>query len=369
MKPMFDPFVLRELASRLAAVANRLDSREAARHCAQAAAALNQAMSRTTNPAGLRILAEGLSAAAGHLEARDAAQAADALTQAMENAIDPSSLPELAWALWVVASRLEGQEAARHSALAADAFTRVLSKTPDALYLSRVVRGLAVRGVQLKPKDTTEAIDFFVDTMCETIHLDDLNQLAPGLSATLTGDPRHPATRAVGIVACVGVVVPGQPLLAPAMHLSAMESLPCRLSTQQLVDLLKKPLCVGPARRVVLEQLENRYRRPFADHWEFVRFARAQKLGLDFTTPPRLLRTPAPRWILPPKWIPPPGWTSPPRRGAWNRPRPTPVSERPRPEVLHIKRLPPAISAGGIGRGNAHSCGSPASPSSSAPCC
>jgi hypothetical protein len=44
---------------------------------------------------------------------------------------------------------------------------------------------------------------------------------------------------------------------------------------------------VDQARRVVLEQLENRYRRPFADHWEFVRFAQQQNLGLDFTTPPR----------------------------------------------------------------------------------
>jgi hypothetical protein len=44
----------------------------------------------------------------------------------------------------------------------------------------------------------------------------------------------------------------------------------------------------------VLEQPENRQRRPFADPWEFVRFARAQNLGLDFTTPPRRPEAPAP---------------------------------------------------------------------------
>ena len=45
---------------------------------------------------------------------------------------------------------------------------------------------------------------------------------------------------------------------------------------------------------MVLEQLETRYRRPFADHWQFVRFATEQHLGLDFTTPPRRPESPEP---------------------------------------------------------------------------
>jgi hypothetical protein len=46
------------------------------------------------------------------------------------------------------------------------------------------------------------------------------------------------------------------------------------------------PTCFGEARRVVLDHLGNRYGRQFFNHWDFVRFAREQKLGLDFTTPP-----------------------------------------------------------------------------------
>ncbi len=65
------------------------------------------------------------------------------------------------------------------------------------------------------------------------------------------------------------------------------EPFPCRLTTQDLVDLLKMPTCIGAARRVVLNHLGNRYGRRFANHWAFVRFAREQNLGLDFTTPPR----------------------------------------------------------------------------------
>ena len=47
------------------------------------------------------------------------------------------------------------------------------------------------------------------------------------------------------------------------------------------------PTCFGPARRVVLDHLGNRYGRRFVNHWAFVRFAREQGLGLDFTTPPK----------------------------------------------------------------------------------
>ena len=65
------------------------------------------------------------------------------------------------------------------------------------------------------------------------------------------------------------------------------EPYPCRLTTQELVDLLKMPTCIGAARRVVLDHLGNRYGRRFVNHWAFVRYATEQKLNLDFTTPPR----------------------------------------------------------------------------------
>ncbi len=143
----------------------------------------------------------------------------------------------------------------------------------------------------LEPREATQATGVLIQAMTKTTDPEALGAAARALSATLTGDPRHPATRAAALVA-VGAVLPGQPLPAPAMHLPAFEPPPCRLSTQDLVNLLKHPLCVDPARRVVLEQLARRYRRPFADHWEFVRFAQEQNLGLDFTTPPRRPQAP-----------------------------------------------------------------------------
>jgi hypothetical protein len=78
-------------------------------------------------------------------------------------------------------------------------------------------------------------------------------------------------------------------MLAPVSRdpTPAEKRLPCRLETQELVELLKMPTCFGESRRLVLDHLGNRYGRRFANHWAFVRFAQERNLGLDFTTPPK----------------------------------------------------------------------------------
>jgi len=67
----------------------------------------------------------------------------------------------------------------------------------------------------------------------------------------------------------------------------AAEPLTCRFITLQLVDVLKMPTSGGEVRTVFLEQLANRYKRPFADVWDFVEWAEKNEPGLDFTSPPR----------------------------------------------------------------------------------
>jgi hypothetical protein len=125
--------------------------------------------------------------------------------------------------------------------------------------------------------------------MAKTTDPTALAYLAHGLSPLLTGvDPPELSRRTALVVATVGPLAgTGQPVATPAILGRALEPLPCRLSTQQPVELLKQPTCIGQARRVILDRLEDRYRRKFADHWEFVRFAQEQKLGLDSTTPPK----------------------------------------------------------------------------------
>jgi hypothetical protein len=69
----------------------------------------------------------------------------------------------------------------------------------------------------------------------------------------------------------------------------AFDTSPEPLPPQALVDLLKHPLCVGEARRLVLDQLQRHYKRPFTDQWDFVHFAEENNLGLDLTSPPQLV--------------------------------------------------------------------------------
>jgi hypothetical protein len=81
-------------------------------------------------------------------------------------------------------------------------------------------------------------------------------------------------------------VGPGLGALTPAASIAA-GPWPCRLTTQELVDLLKMPTCFGRGRRVVLDQLGNLHGRRFANHWEFVHFAQENQLPLDLTTAPQ----------------------------------------------------------------------------------
>jgi hypothetical protein len=182
-----------------------------------------------------------------------------------------------------VAGRLEPQEAAR-------VLTQVMAKTTEPNYVGLLAQGLAAVAGRLEPQEAARHCDQAARAlslaMTKTTHPDNLNSLAQWLAATLTAGAHTLPVRVAGLVGGVATS-DRQPLLAPAALAFALESPPCRLSTKQLVDLLKHPFCVDQARRVVLEQLENRYRRPFADHWAFVRFATEQRLGLDFTTPPR----------------------------------------------------------------------------------
>jgi hypothetical protein len=101
-----------------------------------------------------------------------------------------------------------------------------------------------------------------------------LNALLSDTGHSATADPneRMATTRFTGGFLGLAVV--------------AAEPWPCRLTTQDLVELLKKPTCFGESRTAVPTHLGNRYGRRLGNHWEFVRYAREDNLGLDFTTPP-----------------------------------------------------------------------------------
>ncbi|MBI1918234.1 MAG: hypothetical protein HYS12_26375 [Planctomycetes bacterium] len=277
---------LRELVHGLSALTARMEPK-------QAVGVLTQAMTKTTNPGALRSLAQGLSAVAARMEPK---QAAAILAQTMTETTDSDALGELAEGLSVVAARLEPKEAAAVCSQTADILARAVSKTTDFYALSDLTAGLSAVATGMGPKEARQATASLARAMSKITAAGTLGRLAEGLSAVLTGGPlyghrRHAtvAATAVGLGAHSRTTLSALSLFAPAVL-----SPPCRLSDQQLVDLLKHPLFVGEARRVLLDLLGDRHGRRFADQWEFVEFAQERRLGLDFTSPPTRLEPIAP---------------------------------------------------------------------------
>jgi hypothetical protein len=241
-----DQAALGSLARGLSAVAVRMEPRDAAPVIAQAATPLARAMKGTRDRNELLWLAGGLSAVAPGVEAQDAAQVGSILAQAMKDTKEGMDLGPLAGSLSAVAARMESKDAA----LVASTLLQSIMDTKDRNELSWRVQSLSAL---LSPVPPAEL---------------------PSRSATAASAVAFPAGTA-------------HPLTALALVIPTTEPSPCRLSTQQLVDLLKMPTCVDEGRRILLDQLGNRYHRTFSDPWEFVRFAREQHLDLDFTTPPQ----------------------------------------------------------------------------------
>jgi hypothetical protein len=334
-----DPDALRWLAEGLSVVAARIGARDAAAVTAAPAAALVELMKQTWHPDPSETLAMALSAVAGGLGPQDAAQTAAALLQLMKDTRDSYHLSSLARALSAVAARLEPRDAAGIGAPAATILAEAMKDSkrrvgwPQSAQLQRLAEGLAAVAARLEPRDAAaataqavallfQAMDWTRDPLALARLARGLSVVAPrrqgedealaaallllaikdptkvrgddqeliqGLAALLSAVPpaEIPARSATAASAVGFPAGPGQPLMALAPLVVGAEPPPCRLTTQQLVELLKMPQCVGESRRVVLDQLGNRYRRRFADAWEFVRFAREQNLGLDFTTPPQ----------------------------------------------------------------------------------
>jgi hypothetical protein len=281
------------LAEGLSAVASRLESKDAAAATAEAANILAQALKDTKDATALRRLARGLSAVASRLESKDAAAT---LVQALKDTKDPLALRQLAQCLSAVAARMEPKDAATTTAQAAATLLQAMKGTKAPNALQQLAQGLSAVAACLEAKDAAQAAATLAQVMSNTKDSNASQQLAQGLSAVLSGVPPPDipsrSARTASVVAFPAVT--GHPLTALALLLPAAEPPPCRLSTQQLVELLKMPTCVAEARRVILDHLGNRYRRTFADVWEFVRFAQEQKLDLDFTTPPQRPETAAP---------------------------------------------------------------------------
>jgi hypothetical protein len=275
-----DTSVRIQLARALGAVAVRLEPAEAAWLSAKVTRLLTDTLARggwnATDPDGI---ARALVEVAARLEPAEAARLlTDALTKEKNLMVRSTLVEGLGW----VAARLEPAEAAAVTRLLADIVAKEERIFNGRYFLAQSLGAVAAR---LEP---AEAASLLVDALAKETDSRAQFQLAKALGAVTTRiEPKEAASRSpLAARAIAGWLSPVPQLGPAAVLLQAAEPLPCRLSTQQLVDLLKMPT-VWAGQAVFLELLANRYKRPFADVWEFVEWAQQHEPSLDFTSPPK----------------------------------------------------------------------------------
>jgi predicted Ser/Thr protein kinase len=315
-----NPLTLVSLAQALTAVAARMDAKDAAAVAAPAAVILAQARKEATNLTDLPTLAQGLAAVALRMEPKNGMTT---LARAIKDEKNPVALTLLAESISAVAPRQKPEDAASGAALAAAALARAIKDEKNPLLLSSLAESLSAVAVRM---DAKAAATVAVSAAANLVHaMKDIknpgasyflpqglsalaDRMAPDDAAALTLQavtalfknssvgsfplsvllngvpPAEMRSRSASAAALVAFLAGPSPTFA-AFYIPVAEPPPCRLSTQQLVELLKMPPCIGEVRRVVLDRLGDRYHRHFSDAWEFVHFAKEQHLDLDFTSP------------------------------------------------------------------------------------
>jgi hypothetical protein len=329
---------LGQLGEGLSAVADRLGRKEATRVLEHAAGLLAGLLEKEMDQRTKWDMATGLAALAPGLEPD---QATSILTRVLEKETDSRVRIRIAESLAAVASRLDSGETARllercARLLAGEVEKAARSWNPvDNITALEPGRALVAVARLLGPADASKVCAPAIESLRRCFanrSMNGLNNQLGLVAANLiqTLEPEHayflsnklaqefcasedanfrlwPAEegepykldtiltkagqpevshRAAVVATAVGLAG-GAPFASLPALPAVSEPLPCRLSTQDLVELLKMPTCFGDARKIVLKHLGNRYHRVFANHWEFVRFAKEQRLDLDFTTPPK----------------------------------------------------------------------------------
>jgi tRNA A-37 threonylcarbamoyl transferase component Bud32 len=282
------------LAQGLAAITGRLESREAARVAKQLAEMLPRALETARGSWRKARLA----AIAGRLEPPEGIEVAkrvgDLLLQALEQETNSHGKAVLTHALAAVVQRLDAREASRMCSPLIENLVLAAEKGVNQEERMRLADSSTNLLATLDPEPATAYSRRLARDICSGLAQAQLPgsaapfKTAPDiLDTALTNSNRvEVSRRAAAAAAALGLATRGP--FAPLASLpAASEPLPCRLSTPDLVELLKMPTCFGENRQIILKHLGNRYGRRFANHWEFVRFAQEQHLGLDFTTPPK----------------------------------------------------------------------------------
>jgi hypothetical protein len=282
-----DPDIIKlfDLLWKLSWLVGWLEPGEASRQTAAAARAVLKAIGQTQfhlpgqvhfsgGPSEKERALAWLVLLADRLQSREAAAVGRGVVEAMGKPTNASYMLPLVELLAALGGRLESAEAARETSAAAGIVVEAMAREKDPKVLPLLAQGLEALAVRLEAKEAADR--------------------AVAIAHPLDGMPfAHPkmcmaADRAVAIAQGVaGELPPGTPLSGMAAIVQGSKPLPNRWSEQELVDLLKRPTCVGPAREVVLRQLGQKCNRHFASVRQFVDWAHEHQPELDLTTPPR----------------------------------------------------------------------------------
>lgn len=224
------------LAEGLAALAARLDAKQANQLSAAAADRLVNTFTKEALPRD--DLADGLAALAPWLEPEDARKAADRIAPKLD---EPSTHKRpLVKVLVAMALRLEPRDAARIGERLGQELDRTLID-PDMDYL---VRGLAAVARRLGGEEAAKLEEGLARALAKARYPHLAKPLAEGLAAT------------------------------------------GRLDLQKAAWLLRCPACVGPARDILMRDLERQTGQTFETRWDLVEWLRRNRPSIDLVAPP-----------------------------------------------------------------------------------
>jgi serine/threonine protein kinase len=285
---------LEALSRTFASLSDKLPAELAGTLAARLAGRIAELSDKTTDPRTLLTLARALAALDGKLPVDQARKMAATLARTL---IDPSgetSGPESLYALSqvfaVLASKLPADKARTQAAKLNRRMVKLSDETTDPSSLRYLSLALVNLAAQL-PADhagqqTTKLSGRIVELLDKTTDPDSLGHLSMASAALVS--KRDESQRASLVLR-----------LARLSHqdrtsqggLNGLDRLLPLIGSQQIVEVLKQPSCVGTTRSAMLKHLGERYKRSSSDVWELVEYLKQHDPNLDLDGPLKAARS------------------------------------------------------------------------------
>jgi hypothetical protein len=284
------PHIQLVLAEAVTVLAPQLAPDEAARLGAVTARHALKTMGKTNDSYYQDGLAKVIAVLAPRLEPEDAARLATATrltAETMEKASDPNSLP-LANVVAALAARLRSEDAAQLAAAATQQAVTAMGNATKLHGPYEFAEAIAALGPWLDSESATGAARQTVEAIGRTTDPHSLRPLMDTVECLIVqAKPENTSRRTRFLALGVGNSIAPQACFVGLVPLAeASRPLPSRFTEQQLIDLLKMPTCLEPARLVFVRQLGWQCGQNFANQWELVEWARENRPDLDLSSPP-----------------------------------------------------------------------------------